>query len=106
MALESSRRLKVKHERLWADKLIACHYRLPVMNGICAFQATDPGTSVIIHCIKVHLLSSDQELHDLRERRTSELEPLVHGGTPNRTTNGAAPTALKTVVDGCTHLSP
>lgn len=84
MVQGSSRRLQMKHQRLWADEVIGLQYPLLALNEIRALQATNQDNVVKFHGIVVHHPLENKELDDLRMPASSNRAPFVPGGTAAR----------------------
>lgn len=81
MSMGAARRLQVRHERLWADEAVELQFRLPFMNGILAFQATDPDTFPNFNGIVISHLLRHWQLDEMRTRGTGQRAPFVPAGT-------------------------
>lgn len=62
------RRVKKRHDRLWAQETIALYRRLYVMNSIRLMAVDDRNNEVKFHGLSVFRLLTIEELEDLRVR--------------------------------------
>lgn len=70
MGTGSTRRLHVRHDKLWWDEAVELQFWLIVLNGIRSFQATDTDTVPKFHGIVVSRLLRNWELDDIRAHGT------------------------------------
>lgn len=73
--------LQTKHKHLWEDEVAGFKFFLLVINGIRVYHATDPSIVAVFHVIVVHLLLTDKEIDDLRNRASTKRSSKGPGGT-------------------------
>lgn len=81
MSTGTTRKLQIRHEKLWADEVVQLIYWLLDVNGICSFQNTDPDTVPKVHCILIRNLLCDWELDEMHIHGTGHSSSLVPVGT-------------------------
>lgn len=79
----TTRRLQVKHEKIWADEVVDLQFRLFVLHGYRSIHDVEPNTDFTLHVIVVHRMLSDLELDDMHSRGTGQRSSYAPSDSSN-----------------------